>query len=287
MQEIIEFLSSLKEILEYEFIQTERVHISLINIITLLMIMAIARISFYLISQLIKRARVNNEVIDKGKAYTMSQLVKYLIYSMATIFAIESLGINVSILIASSAALFVGIGLGLQNIFNDIVSGIFLLFEQSVAVGDVVEIDSLVGQVKEINIRTSRIKTRDGIMIIVPNSKLIGNNVINWSTENKRTRFVIKVGVMYGSDTRLVEKLLIECALNHPDVDNTPKPLVRFSSFGDSSLDFELLFWTEEAWHVEIIKSDIRFAIDDAFRKNNVTIPFPQRDLHIKSGFKD
>jgi len=287
MDDLINFLSSLKSILEYEFIQTDRFHISLVNIVTLLVIMGGARISFYLIAQLIKRARVNNEVIDKGKAYTISQLIKYFIYTIATIFAIESLGVNVSILIASSAALFVGIGLGLQNIFNDIVSGIFLLFEQSVAVGDLIEIDNLVGRVKEINIRTSRIKTRDDIMIIVPNSQLIGNNVINWSSENKRTRFVIEVGVMYGSDTRLVEKILIDCALNHKLVDSEPKPTVRFANFGDSSLDFELLFWTEEAWRVEIIRSDIRFAIDDAFRKNNVTIPFPQRDLHIKSGFKD
>lgn len=283
MEELKEILSSLKYILEYEFIQTERFHISLVNIITLLVILIVARVSVYLIGKVISRARVNNEVIDKGKAYTITQLIKYFAYTIAVIFAIESLGINVSILIASSAALFVGIGLGLQNIFNDIVSGIFLLFEQSVAVGDVVEIDSLVGQVKEINIRTSRIKTRDGIMIIMPNHYLIGNKVINWSTENKRTRFIISVGVAYGSDTRLVEKLLIECAKNHKEVDNEPAPFVRFTDFGDSALIFELLFWTEESWRVEVTKSDIRFAIDEAFRKNGVTIPFPQRDLHLKT----
>lgn len=283
MEEIQAFLESLQQLLSYQFIATDRIKISLFSIITLLVIIIIARISVYIIGQLIKRARVNKEIIDKGKAYTITQLVKYFIYTFAAIFAIESLGLNISILIASSAALFVGIGLGLQNIFNDIVSGIFLLFEQSVAVGDVVEIDSLVGQVKEINIRTSRIKTRDGIMIIVPNSKLIGNSVINWSTENKQTRFIITVGVAYGSNTRLVEKLLIDCAKNHPKVNTNPQPIVRFSGFGDSSLDFELLFWTEDAWLVEVTKSDIRFSIDEAFRKNNITIPFPQRDLHLKN----
>lgn len=286
MEEIKEILTTVQEVLQYQFIKTENFSLSLVNLLTILMILVIARIVVFLLGKVIGRAKVNNQTIDRGKAYTISQLAKYFIYTIAVIFAIESLGVSISILIASSAALFVGIGLGLQNIFNDIVSGIFLLFEQSVAVGDVVEIDTLVGQVKEINIRTSRIRTRDDIMIIVPNHYLIGNKVINWSTENKRTRFIIKVGVAYGSDTRLVKKILLESASQHKDVVDNPKPIVRFIDFGNSSLDFEILFWSDEGWRIEVIKSDIRFAIDDAFRENGVTIPFPQRDLHIKSGFK-
>jgi small-conductance mechanosensitive channel len=197
---------------------------------------------------------------------------------------LDFMGINVSILIASSAGLFVGIGLGLQNIFNDIVSGLFLLFERSVEVGHVLEVDGLVGRVVDIRIRTSTIQTRDHIMIVVPNSHLITNSVINWSKDNSATRFTIKVGVAYGSDTRKVESLLLEVAAQHAEVMKTPTPFVKFVDFGDSSLNFELVFWSNNLWQIEIVKSQMRYEIDSKFRSSGVVIPFPQRDLHIKSG---
>jgi small-conductance mechanosensitive channel len=191
----------------------------------------------------------------------------------------------VTILIASSAALFVGIGLGLQDIFKDIISSFFLLFERSVVVGDVVEMEGIVGCVQEINIRTSKIKTRNDITIIVPNSQLLRDKVINWSEENPRTRFIINVGVAYGSDTALVERLLVEAAMEHERVHKNPKPFVRFTDFGNSVLSFELLFWSNNIWEIEVVKSDLRFSIDQKFRESGVHIPFPQRDLHLKSGW--
>jgi small-conductance mechanosensitive channel len=255
----------------------------------LLLLVFLSRLAVYIIKKGLNRYQKSSvtDGFDEVREYTVGQLAKYLIYTFTIILSIESLGLDISILIASSAALFVGIGLGLQNIFNDITSGIFLLFEQTVAVGDVVEIDDLVGKVEKINIRTSKITTRDSITIVVPNHVLIGNKVINWSTENENTRFKIPVGVAYGSDTRLVEKVLINCAIEHNKVLKFPKPIVRFMDFGNSSLDFQLLFWTKDIWLVDIIRSDLRFMIDQAFRENNISIPFPQRDLHIKSGFKD
>jgi len=289
MEQLKNIFSNIMDALAYEFINTNDVHISLYNILTLLLLIFLSRLAVYVIKKGLNQYQKSSSAdgFDEAREYTVGQLAKYLIYTFAIILSIESLGLDISILIASSAALFVGIGLGLQNIFNDITSGIFLLFEQTVAVGDVVEIDDLVGKVEKINIRTSKITTRDSITIVVPNHVLIGNKVINWSTENENTRFKIRVGVAYGSDTRLVEKVLINCAIEHNKVLKFPKPIVRFMDFGNSSLDFQLLFWTKDIWLVDIIRSDLRFMIDQTFRENNISIPFPQRDLHIKTGFKD
>ena len=141
--------------------------------------------------------------------------------------------------------------------------------------------DDEIGKVKEINFRTTKIETRDNIILVIPNSTFIDHKVINWSHIQKRTRFNVQVGVAYGSDVRLVERLLLECAYANTDVSKMPKPFVRFNDFGDSSLDFQLYFWTDKAFVVENIKSDLRFAIDKIFRENKVQIPFPQRDVHI------
>jgi small-conductance mechanosensitive channel len=149
-------------------------------------------------------------------------------------------------------------------------------------VGDVVELEGDVGIVKEIGFRTTKIENRDNIILIIPNSKFIGENVINWSHIEQKTRFSVDVGVAYGSDVELVKKVLLECARDHQEVTEYPKPFVRFDDFGNSSLDFQLFFWTDNAFRVENIKSDLRFAIDKKFRENKITIPFPQRDVHIK-----
>ena len=141
----------------------------------------------------------------------------------------------------------------------------------------------MVDVVKEIGLRTSVVETRDNISLLIPNSKLTNEALINWSHNEKKTRFDVKVGVAYGSDIQLVKKLLLDCAAKHTSVVDSPKPIVRFTNFGDSSLDFELLFWTLNTFRVEDTKSDLRFLIDAAFRENGVTIPFPQRDVHFYS----
>jgi small-conductance mechanosensitive channel len=187
-------------------------------------------------------------------------------------------------LIASISALLVGIGLGIQHFFNDVISGMVMLFDHSIKINDTVEIDnSLIGRVLKINLRTSEILTRENIIMIIPNSHFTTERVINWTHNAKLTRFTVSVGVAYGSDVRLVEKLLVEAAMEHPEVSKEPKPFALFSNFGDSSLDFDLKFWSEHTFLIEPIKSDLRFAIDQKFRDNNVTIPFPQQDVYIKT----
>jgi len=180
----------------------------------------------------------------------------------------------------------VGVCLVFQDVFRDVVSGFILLFDGSVRVKDIVEIGDMVARVEKINIRTSYVKTMDGKIIVVPNSKLTEENVINWTISDKITRFHVSVGVAYGSDTEKVKNILYQVALNHPLVDKRRKIVVMFQDFGDSALQFDLYFWAARSWEIMEIKSDIRFAIDKAFRENDIQIPFPQRDLHIKSDFR-
>lgn len=257
--------------------------ISITQIIIVFFVIIFARFFIYFLSKVIARKYFKNKNVDAGRKFALKQLLKYFVYTISIIISIEVLGFNISILLAGSAALMVGIGLGLQQTFNDLVSGIILLFEGKVQVGDVVEISSVVGFVNRIGIRTSVIETRDKVMIIVPNSKLVTDNVINWSHVEKMTRFHIDVGVAYGSNVVLVKQVVLDCANMHPMVLKEPIPKLRFLGFGDSSLNFDLMIWTDEIFNIEDVKSDLRYAIEDTFRIHNITIPFPQRDLHIKS----
>ncbi len=228
-------------------------------------------------------ARIESKKLDIGRGKSFLQIVKYLIWLVGIIILIGSMGFKVTLLIASISALLIGVGFGLQHIFNDFFSGIIILFDGSVKVNDVVELEGVVGRILDIGLRVSKILTRDNVVIIVPNSRFTGQEVINWSHNADVTRFFVSVGVAYGSDVRLVERILLQVAKEHSQVVKTPAPFVRFKDFGESSLDFELYFWTANDFLVENIKSDIRFEIDKQFRENTVEIPFPQRDLHLKS----
>lgn len=271
-----------QEILEYRLLSMGDFVLTPLHIIGLIALILMSWISIF-ISRKIIHKRIVSKRFDQGRGHAFSQIIRYVIIVVSIIIGLDLVGIEVTLLLAGSAALLVGIGLGLQQVFNDIVSGILLLFEGTVTVGDIVELNNLIGKVKKISIRTSLIETRDSIVIIVPNSKLVSDNVINWSHNRSVTRFHIKVGVAYGSDVQLVMKLLTEAAVEHADVMTTPEPKVRFIDFGESSLDFELLFFSKKMFDNEFVRSDIRINIDRKFRENNVVIPFPQRDLHLRS----
>ncbi|MCB9234195.1 MAG: mechanosensitive ion channel [Bacteroidia bacterium] len=218
---------------------------------------------------------------DEGKLYSIKRLIAYFLYSIAIIISLESSGIDVTLLVAGSTALLVGVGFGLQNTFNDLVSGIILLFEGSTQVNDIIEVGDLLGKVQRIGLRTSTVETQDMIVIIVPNSKLISENVINWSRTNSLTRFHVKMNVAYGSDMQLVRKTLLECATNHPEVTSEPAPFVWINDFGESGINVKLFYFSPNKFYHEKVKSDLRFSIDDAFRRNKIRIPFPQRDIHM------
>jgi small-conductance mechanosensitive channel len=231
---------------------------------------------------------IRSKGLNVGQSKTVFQLFKYALWVLAIIVLLESIGLDFTLLLAGSAALLVGLGFGIQGLFNDYISGLVVLFEGLIKEGDVVEIESeLIGRVKDVGLRTSKILTRDNIIMIVPNHNFVSDNVINWSYNEPRTRFHVDVGVAYGSDVRLVERLLIQSALDQEEVISPPTPHVLFRDFGNSSLDFRVFFWVEDVFYVELLKSKIRFAIDEKFRGNKVQIPFPQRDLHLKSGWEN
>ncbi len=271
------------EFLEYKLLETEVFDVTVYEILTILILF----LATLLVMRLVKRvfrARVKNNEFDPGRSHAILQILKYVVYIAILMISFEIVGIKLTLLLAGSAALLVGLGLGLQQIFQDIMSGVAILFEGSLKVGDVVEIqDNLVGRVIEIGLRTSKLETRDNIVMVVPNSKFVTDIVINWSHIEKRTRFHIDVGVAYGSDVEKVTRVLLQCANVDEKVSSMPKPFVRFNDFGNSSLDFQLYFWTTETFQVEYIKSEIRYKIDAAFRANGIHIPFPQRDVHIKT----
>jgi small-conductance mechanosensitive channel len=171
----------------------------------------------------------------------------------------------------------------LQQTFNDWASGIILLLERTVEVGDIVQVEEgTIGTVRKIGLRVSRIDTLENISVLVPNSMLVNDKVINWSHFDNKARFIIKVGVAYGSDTQLVKKLLLEVAETNDYVMKFPDPFVRFVDFGASSLDFELHVWSQALKTIEDVKSDLRFKIDAAFREHEIAIPFPQMDVWMR-----
>jgi small-conductance mechanosensitive channel len=234
------------------------------------------------VSKLSRRA-VKTGRLDTGRQFAIIRITKYILIVVFVSIALVSLSVKAEIFVFL-APLLIGIGLGLQQIANDIISGLILFVEPSIRVNDVVEVDNIVARVSEIGLRTSKVETRDGIAMIIPNHKLVSENLINWSSNDTATRFSIKVGVAYGSDVKLVEQLLSETAWKHSKVITNPSPIILFKDFGESSLDFELIFWSNQLFIIEQTKSEIRFMIDDAFRENSIQIPFPQRDIHVKSG---
>lgn len=277
----IENVNTLK-FFKYVLLPGEKVDITVQKIFILIVVFFIVQLIVLLVDYLMNR-KIERDNLDFGKGKSVLQITKYFIWIAGFLIAIGAVGLKLTFIIASVSALLVGVGFGLQNIFNDFFSGIIILFDGSIKVNDVVEVGSLVGRVKEIGIRTTKVLDRDNIILIIPNSKFTTDQVINWSHLDQKSRFNVAVGVAYGSDVRLVEKLLLECAEECKDIERNPKSFVRFEDFGESSLDFRLFFWTNNSFTVENIKSHLRFAIDQKFRVNNVTIPFPQRDLHIIS----
>jgi len=273
---------TIEDILEFTLLEFGKYSIDVWHILAMVLILFAARIVLWLIDLILKR-RVRNGTLDSGKKYAIYQILSYIIYVIAIILGLDSLGVKITVLLAGSTALFVGLGLGLQDFFRDLVAGFIILSERTVTSGDVVEIAGIVGEVKEVGLRTTTLRTRDEIVMVIPNTKLTNENVINWSQNRKSTRFPIDVGVAYGSDTRLVEKILIECAEKHSGVAKNPKPIVHFTSFGDSSLDFKLLFHSNNLFRIETVKSELRFDIDQRFREEGITIPFPQRTLHLQT----
>lgn len=216
--------------------------------------------------------------------HAIATLSGYVIITIGLLVIIQAAGINLTTLNVLAGAVGVGVGFGLQNIASNFISGLIILAERPIKVGDRVEVGDVNGEVFDIRARSTTVITNDNIAVIVPNSSFISENVVNWSYGDDTVRFRVPVGVAYGSDVRLVERLLLEVAAKNANVLEAPEPTVQFREFGDSSLNFDLLVWTSTYTHRKnMLLSQLNFAIDDAFRANGVEIPFPQRDVHVKT----
>ena len=263
-------------ILNFRLIDTSKFTLTLWDVIVIAIIIVIAA----LLLQLIKRGIFKAKRIDIGKKHSLYSLVKYIVVVITFMWALQSMGVNVSLLMGGSAALLVGVGLGLQSLFSDFVSGIILLADSSIQVGDVIEVDGLVCQVSRIKLRTTQVVTRDDKYILLPNTQLTKNRIINWSHNNEKSRFDVSVDVDYASDPRQVISVLKEAATENPEIEKSPTPFVRLNGFEESSLKFTVYFWAKNMFRVENIKSDVRKKIFDKFRENKILIPFPQRTMH-------
>ena len=274
---------NLKDILEYQLVETDKITLTVYSLIEIFIILVVTKLLITLFRKVLKRQARKNR-LEVGTSHAIFQIIKYIFWIIAIVIIFDTIGFKITFLLAGSAALLVGIGLGVQEVFKDLISGFFILFEGNLRVADIVELEgNLVGKVIQIGLRTTKIETRDRVVLIIPNSKFISDRLINWSHMEKKTRFHVNIGVAYGSDVEKVTRILHEAADEHVKVARDPKPIVMFSDFGESSLDFKLHFWTYDTFWVEIIKSDLRYVINKKFIENDVTIPFPQRDVHLIS----
>lgn len=262
-------------------VNDSEVVISIASLLWAIFIIFVARLLLWIIVNVLLYGWYKSERIDVGKQFAYNQLLSYIVYFFAVIFALDYIGIDLTILLAGAAALLVGVGIALQQVISDFFSGLVILFERSVEVGDYLDFGEYKGVVKKIGLRASIIQTQEHKEIILPNSFLVNDKVTNWSSPRRVTRFVINVGVSYGSDTEKVKDILLEVAANHRLIVKTPKPFVRFEDFGNSALAFTLFFFSDYIVFIEDVQSELRFEIDKRFREEGITIPFPQRDVWI------
>jgi len=274
-------MEKLSEFLDFQIFHVGDYSIKVHAIISAVIIFFATKLIIWLIKKtMFGKKRL--DLFDQKNISGLFQIVKYVIWVISISMIFNAFGINVTVLLAGSAALLVGIGMGLQQTFNDFISGIILLIEGSTKVGDVLEIDGEVIKIEEIGLRTSKGLSRNDIVMIIPNHLITTNKVINWSHQIKKTRFKVEIGVAYGSDIDLIYKILKESVLENKDIIDRDSIEPRFVNFGNSSIDFEVLFFSNNVFTIERTKSDIRKAIYKNLAKNNITIPFPQMDVYLK-----
>ncbi|MEO6244049.1 MAG: mechanosensitive ion channel domain-containing protein [Opitutaceae bacterium] len=235
------------------------------------------------VRRLVVRPALARTRFDSGLQFAIAKIFGYIFVTFGFYAALLVNGVNLSSLAVIAGALGVGIGFGLQNIVSNFVSGLILLAERPVAIGDRIEVAGVAGQVTKISLRSTTVVTNDNISIIVPNSDLITHPITNWSHGDPKVRIRVPIGVAYGTDVEKLRGILMEVGDEHPNVLKTPAPNVYFSGFGDSSLNFELGVWTQTMAHApRRFRSDINFAIERKFREQGIEIPFPQRVVHLR-----
>ncbi len=254
--------------------------ITVFDLVEVVLVILMSRIILGLLRRALRRAE-RFSTLDEGKRFIVHRMVSSVVWTISTLTVLSVLGLDLTAVWAGSAALMVGVGIGLQGFFNDVISGFVLMFEGGVAVGNVIDVDGKLVRVERIDLRSTRVVSTDGELLVLPNAKVAGDAVVNMSQGEVSTRIKVNVGVAYGSDVDLVQRLLMEAMSEQPETLASPEPRVFFQDFGDSSLDFSVMGWVEHPWDRMAIQSRIRSAIDAKFRSSGVEIPFPQRDVHV------
>jgi small-conductance mechanosensitive channel len=255
------------------------------SILLLLILFASVIIIERIVQKQLIRRFLSRTKLQSSLQFGLSRIIGYTLIAVGFYVAFQLVGVDLSSLAIIAASLGVGVGFGLQNIINNFVSGIIILAERPISIGDRIEVAGVAGRVTKIQLRSTTVVTNDNITMIVPNADFISNTVTNWSHGDPKVRIRVPVGVAYGSDLKLLQQLLLEAAGEHPKALRDPSPVVLFTEFGDSSLNFELGVWTQEMTATPVhFTSEMNFIIEQKLRENDIEIPFPQRDLHVRSG---
>ena len=255
------------------------------SILLLLILFASVIIVERIVQKQLIRRFLSRTKLQPSLQFGLSRIIGYTLIAVGFYVAFQLVGVDLSSLAIIAASVGVGVGFGLQNIINNFVSGIIILAERPISIGDRIEVAGVAGRVTKIQLRSTTVVTNDNITMIVPNADFISNTVTNWSHGDPKVRIRVPVGVAYGSDLKLLQQLLLEAAGEHPKALRDPSPVVLFNEFGDNSLNFELGVWTQEMTAAPIhFTSEMNFIIEQKLRENDIEIPFPQRDLHVRSG---
>ena len=255
------------------------------SILLLLILFASVIIIERIVQKQLIRRFLSRTKLQSSLQFGLSRIIGYTLIAVGFYVAFQLVGVDLSSLAIIAVSLGVGVGFGLQNIINNFVSGIIILAEQPISIGDRIEVAGVAGRVTKMQLRSTTVVTNDNITMIVPNADFISNTVTNWSHGDPKVRIRVPVGVAYGSDLKLLQQLLLEAAGEHPKALRDPSPVVLFTEFGDSSLNFELGVWTQEMTATPVhFTSEMNFIIEQKLRENDIEIPFPQRDLHVRSG---
>ncbi len=286
MREILrDYLDPFFSILNYRIFTLGEAQITPLNIIYLILL----TILLFWLSNKLKNLLVERVLgrthLDLGARLAIGTITRYFLLLVGFLIILQTVGINLTTLNVLAGAVGIGVGFGLQNVASNFISGLIILFERPIKIGDRIEVGGVDGKVTGIGARSTTVRTNDNITIIVPNSKFISENVVNWSFENNIIRFRVPVGVAYDTNINQAKRILLEIAAENKDVLDEPKPAVRLMKFGDSSIDLQLWVWTKDKLQRKtVLISNLNFAIWEKFRENEIEIPFPQTDLHIRSG---
>ena len=279
------FFHSLREILDYRLIKLGDSYLTVWGLLELFVLLGLLLLAESLLRRHFFRRLLQRTRLDPPLQFAIAKISGYAFIALGFYIALQVVGLNLTSLAVVAGAVGVGIGFGLQNIVHNFVSGLIILAERPIAIGDRIEVGGVAGQVRQIRLRSTTVVTNDNIAYIVPNSDFITHTVTNWSHGDLRVRIRLPVGVAYGTDPRRLERLLLDVALAHPKALREPAPAVFFNGFGDSSLNFELAVWTQEmTFQPRRFKSELYYAIEAKLRENQIEIPFPQRDLRLRSG---